>query len=305
MRFEKAKSLEEIVSIIQPNEIIGSEYDMVYGINEIHKLESGDISFVDNPKYYKRSFNTAAHFLIIDQKPDDSTDKVLLICDNPFEAYDRLMRYYRPLEPLQQKKGHNTRIHESVILEPNVVIGNHVTVGKGCYIQANVYIGDYTVIGDHVNIQAGAILGTDAFYFKKDGQNYQKWRSGGRVVIHDHVEIGAACTINKGVSGDTVIGRGTKLDSQVHLGHGVVIGEDCLLAAQVGIGGKTIVGDRVIMYGQVGVAQNLKIEDDTVILAKSGISKNLKGKNTYFGYPAAEVKVKYKELATLRILSRK
>lgn len=305
MRFEIGKNLEEILSIIQPDQIIGSAYDTVMGINEIHKIESGDLSFVDNPKYYKKALNTSAHFLIIDSKPDEKTDKVLLICSKPFDAYNRLMTYYRPLQPLHRKIGNNSNIHPSAIIEPNVVIGNNVTIGKKCYLQANSYIGDHTIIGDHVNIQAGAIIGTDAFYFKKEKNRFIKWRSGGRVIIHDHVEIGAGCTINKGVSGDTVIGSGTKLDCQVHLGHGVVIGENCLLAAQVGIGGKTIVGDRVIMYGQVGVAQNLIIADDVVILAKSGISKNLKGKNTYFGYPAAEVKIKYKELATLRILSRK
>ena len=121
-------------------------------------------------------------------------------------------------------------------------------------------------------------------------------------MIQDDVEIGAGCTINKGVSGDTIVGRGTKMDCQVHVGHGVVIGERCLFAAQVGIGGKTKIGNQVVLYGQVGVAQNIEIGDQAVILAKSGVSKSLEGGKTYFGAPAEEVRQKYKELAALRQL---
>src|SRR5690606_30029363 len=151
--------------------------------------------------------------------------------------------------------------------------------------QAGAYIGNDTVIGDRVNIQAGALLGTDAFYFKKTDKQYSKWNSCGRVVIENDVEIGAGCTINKGVSGDTIIGAGSKLDSQVHIGHGAVIGKNCLFAAQVGVAGKTIIGSNVVLYGQVGIAQNLTIGDGAVLLAKSGVSKNLEGNKVYFGIP--------------------
>ncbi len=305
MRFEKGIPLSQLLSLIDYQQIIGDQNTLVFGLNEIHKIEHGDLSFVDNSKYYKKMLASEASFIIIDKIPEISTDKTLIICQQPFEAYNALVRHFRPTIPLTQTIGEDCEIDSSAIIEPNVIIGNHVKIGAHCHIQGNSYIGSHTVIGNHVNIQAGSVIGTDAFYYKKNHNQYTKWNSGGRVVIHDHVEIGASATINKGVSGDTIIGKGTKLDSQVHLGHGVVIGENCLLAGQVGIGGKTIVGDRVIMYGQVGVAQSLHIESDTVILAKSGVSKNLKGGKTYFGYPAGEVTTKYKELATLRVLSRK
>jgi len=193
--------------------------------------------------------------------------------------------------------GRNTHI------DYGVTIGHDVVIGDDCYIQSGAFIGDGTKIGDRVNIQAGALLGTDAFYFKKINGAYHKWRSGGRVIVNDDVEIGAGCTINRGVSGETIIGAGTKLDSQVHVGHGVVIGQHCLIAAQTGIGGKTIIGDSCVIYGQVGIAQNLVIGSNSVILAKSGVSKNLRGGETYFGYPADIAREKFKELARLRQIS--
>ncbi|HHS96168.1 MAG TPA: UDP-3-O-(3-hydroxymyristoyl)glucosamine N-acyltransferase, partial [Phaeodactylibacter sp.] len=144
--------------------------------------------------------------------------------------------------------------------------------------------------------------GTDAFYFKSNPDGYTKWRSGGRVIIEDRVDIGAGCTINKGVSGDTIIGEGSKLDGQVHIGHGVVVGKNCLFAAQVGIGGKTTIGDGVILYGQVGVIQNIHIGDKAIVLAKAGVSKSLEGGKTYFGAPAEEARKYYRMLAALRML---
>jgi UDP-3-O-[3-hydroxymyristoyl] glucosamine N-acyltransferase len=165
-----------------------------------------------------------------------------------------------------------------------------------------VTIAEHTIIQDHVTIQSGSVIGTEAFYFKKTEAGYQKWRSGGRVVIEDHVDIGPGCTINKGVSGDTRIGEGTKIDSQVHIGHDVVIGKRCLLAAQVGVSGNTVLGDDVVLYGQVGIAQNLKIGNKVIVSAKSGVSKDLEGGKVYFGYPAAEARSKFKELAALRHL---
>lgn len=151
-------------------------------------------------------------------------------------------------------------------------------------------------------MQAGALIGTDAFYYKKINGHYHKWRSGGRVIIGNDVEVGAGCTISRGVSGETIIGEGTKLDCQIHIGHGAVIGRHCLIAAQVGIAGKTIIGDHCVIYGQVGIAQNLHIGDHTILLAKSGVSKDLEGGKTYFGVPAGEAREKYKEIAGIKML---
>jgi UDP-3-O-[3-hydroxymyristoyl] glucosamine N-acyltransferase len=218
-------------------------------------------------------------------------------------VYNAIVGIHRPFTPLTQPIGNDTHIHPTAILEPGVVIADHVTIGAHSHVCANAFIGAYSVIGENVTIGPGSLVGPDAFYFKKhpDG-SFEKWRSGGRVVIEDQVDIGAGCTISKGVSGDTVIGAGSKLDCQVHIGHGVVIGKNCLFAAQVGIGGKTVVEDNVVMYGQVGVAQALHIGKGAVISAKSGVSKSLEGGKVYFGIPADEAREKFRELVALRQL---
>ena len=282
--------------------LIGDESLLATGINEIHKVGPGDITFVDNRKYFRKSLESAASIILLNEKTDCPPGKALLLCDDPFEAYDSLVREHRPFRPLNESISESANIHPSSVVEPGAVIGHQVVIGRNCYIQANAYIGDHTHIGNHVIVQAGAIIGTDAFYFQKNGDGFKKWRTGGRVVIEDHVDIGAGCTINKGVSGDTVIGQGSKLDCQVHVGHGAVIGKNCLLAGQVGVGGKAILEDNVVLYGQVGVAARVRIGKGAVVSAKSGVSKDLKGGKAYFGIPAEEIRVRQRELAALRQL---
>jgi len=295
MKFSKPIPIKMIAEKIGA-EILGDSNLVVTGINEIHKAEKGDIIFVDVKKYFKASLDSAASIIILNEPTDCPKGKALLLCDKPFEAYNNLVKEYNPFRPLTANISESAQIHPSTIIEPNVVIGHDVKIGKNGYIQANTTIYSDTIIGDNVIIQSGTIIGTDAFYFKSHLDRYEKWHSGGRVIIEDDVQIGAGCTINKGVSGDTIIGQGSKLDCQVHLGHGVVIGRHCLLAGQVGIGGKTVIGDRVVLYGQVGIMQNLTIGDEIVVHAKSGIMKNLESGKVYFGYPAKEAKTMYREL---------
>lgn len=302
MRFPKPVPVVEIAEQYHA-QIIGDASLSATGINEIHKVEPGDIAFSDVKKYFDKTLKSAATVILLNEPTECPPGKVILVVKEPFEVYDAIVRAYRPFEPLSEEVAGNAAIHPSVILEPGVVIAPNVKIGAYSHICANAYIGEYTVIGEHVTIGPGAILGPDAFYFKKlpDG-SFKKWRSGGRVVIENRVDIGAGCTIAKGVSGDTVVGEGSKLDCQVHLGHGVVVGKNCLFAAQVGIGGKTIIEDQVVLYGQVGIAQAIHIGKGAVVLAQSGVSKSLEGGRTYFGSPAEEVREKYKELAALRQL---
>ncbi len=302
MKFLTPLPLSEIAQAINATQVVGSATINATGINEIHKVEKGDITFVDVEKYYQKAFRSAASIIIINQEITAPEGKTLLVCEQPFEAYNLLVKKHRPFRPLNSLISPSAHIHPSAIIEPNVIIGPNVRIGKRSYIQANVTIREYTNIGDQVVIQSGSIIGADAFYFHKKEKSYKKWRSGGRVIIEDQVDIGPGCTICKGVSGDTIIGTGTKLDAQIHIGHGVEIGQNCLLAAQVGIGGKTVIGDEVILYGQVGIAPRLKIANKVTVLAKSGVSKNLKAATTYFGYPAREVSLQYKALAALRML---
>ena len=275
---------------------------LAQGINVIHRVEPGDITFVDIPKYYQKAIESPATVILINQEIACPDDMALLISDDPFRVYNELVKQHRPFTFARQEIDPTAITGPGTIIEPNVTIGAHVTIGEKCYIQSNAYIGPHTIIGDRVTIQSGALIGTDAFYFKRENGRYLKWHTGGRVIIGDEVEIGAGTTINRGVSADTTIGEGTKIDCQVHIAHGVIIGKNCLIAAQSGISGKTIVGDEVVIYGQVGIAQTLRIGDQAVILAKSGVSKDLAPKGIYFGYPAAEARQKNRELAVLRQL---
>ncbi|HHJ50420.1 MAG TPA: UDP-3-O-(3-hydroxymyristoyl)glucosamine N-acyltransferase [Phaeodactylibacter sp.] len=301
MKFPEPLPVQEVARLTGAR-LLGNTDLVLTGINEIHKVEEGDLTFSDVEKYFRKALDSAASAVILNKEVEVPAGKAVLVCDNPFEAYDSLVRRYRPFRPLTARISDTARIHPTAVIEPGVVIGHEVEIGEGCYIQAHAYIGDYSILGKRVIVQAGAIIGSDAFYFKKTEEGFLPWRTGGRVILEDEVQIGAGSTINKGVSGDTIIGEGSKLDCQVQIGHGVVVGKRCLLAAQVGIGGKTILEDEVVLYGQVGIAQNLHIGRGAVILAKSGVSKSLEGGKVYFGSPASEASAKYRELAALRRL---
>jgi UDP-3-O-[3-hydroxymyristoyl] glucosamine N-acyltransferase len=302
MKFKQPIPVRELAAQFDA-QIIGDESLVATGINEIHKVEPGDIAFSDVKKYFEKTLQSAATVILLNEEVECPAGKVILKVDQPFEVYDAIIRSYRPFVVLTQAKSNSANIHPTVTIEPGVVIADNVSIGANTHICANAYIGEYTEIGENVVIGPGAILGSDAFYFKKlpDG-SFKKWRSGGRVIIENQVDIGAGCTIAKGVSGDTIIGEGSKLDCQIHIGHGVVVGKNCLFAAQVGIGGKTIVEDNVVLYGQVGIAQALRIGKGAIISAKSGVSKSLEGGKSYFGIPADEAREKYKELVALRQL---
>jgi UDP-3-O-[3-hydroxymyristoyl] glucosamine N-acyltransferase len=188
---------------------------------------------------------------------------------------------------------------------PNVYLGNKVSIGKNCIIHPAVTILDHCVIGDNVIIQSGTVIGSDAFYYNKKTNrdiHYKKMLSCGRVVIEEGVEIGAGCTIDRGVSGDTVIGAGTKLDNLVHIGHDTVVGKNCLLAGQVGIAGATTLEDNVILWGQVGVSKTLTIGKDAILYAQSGVHASLAGGKSYFGSPAEDASVKKRELVWIKRL---
>jgi len=274
------------------------------GINEIHKVEAGDIVFVDHPKYYDTCLQSAATFILINTKEVTiPAGKTIFVIPEPFEAYQRIVRHFRPVIPQQKPISDTARIGKDTVVMPNVFIGNEVTIGNNCVIHPNVTILDHCTIGDHVVIQAGTVIGSDAFYYntKKDRDVwFKKMLSCGTVVIEDHVEIGAGCTIDRGVSSETRIGRGTVIDNMVHIGHDTEIGKNCLFAAQVGIAGATTIEDGVTLWGQVGVSKTLTIGANAIVLAQSGVPSSLKGGKTYFGYPAEDASLKRRELVWIK-----
>ncbi len=302
MRFEKPIPLTGIASLINAK-IIGNGEALATGINEIHKVEEGDLVFVDHPKYYQTCINSAASFIIINKETEVPAHKALLLVDEPFEAYQKIVSRYRPFTPLIKTISDSAGIGEGSMVMPGAVIGHHVQIGNNTTVYPNVVIMDHCIIGNDVIIQSGTVVGSDAFYYNKKTNrdiHYKKMLSCGRVVIQDGVEIGANCTIDRGVSGDTIIGAGTKIDNLVHIGHDTVVGKNCLFAAQVGIAGATIIEDDVILWGQVGVSKTLIIGAAAEVYAQSGVKSNLPGGKKYFGSPAEDAMIKKKEFVWIK-----
>lgn len=304
MKFEQAVPVQWVADFIGAK-LIGDASQMATGINEVHRVNHGDISFVDFEKYYNVSLASAATIIIIDKELDCPEGKTLLVHKDPFSAYVKLVKNFRKFEPAYQMVSDNAVIGEGTHIQPGVFIGNHVIIGKNCIIHPNVVIYDHTIIGDNVIIQANSVIGADAFYFKRRRDRelqYDKLESCGRTIIEDDVEIGACCTIDIGVSGDTILGRGTKLDNHIHVGHDTIIGKNCLFAAQVGIAGCTNIEDEVILWGQVGVNKDLTIGKGAIVYAQSGVPGSLEGGKVYFGSPVEDAKAKMREIGWLKRL---
>ena len=299
MKFAKPHTLKEIAAIIGCR-YLGADDFPVEGMNEIHVVTAGDIVFVDHPKYYDKALQSAATIVLINKEVDCPNGKALLISEDPFNDFNTLTKYFRPFEAANLSISHSATIGEGTVVQPNCFIGNNVIIGKNCLLHANVIVYDNTVIGDNVIIHSGTILGADAFYYKKRPDGFDQLLSGGRVVIQDNVGIGALCTIDKGVTGDTIIGAGTKIDNQVHVGHDTIIGKKCLIAAQTGIAGCVIIEDEVTMWGQVGTTSGITIGTKAVILGQTGVSKSLEGGKTYYGTPIDEAREKMKQFANLK-----
>ncbi len=285
--------------------MLGEKNAYASGINEIHKVKKGDIVFVDHPKYYETCLNSDATCIIINDERPVPEGKTLFVVDDPFEAYLKIVNYFRPFVASEKMISATAKVGKNSIIMPNVFLGNRVVVGDNCIIHPNVIIYDDCAIGDHVEIHSGAVIGSDAFYFntKKNRQHwYKKMQSCGIVEIKDYVEIGSNCTIDRGVSDSTIIGSGTKMDNLIHVGHDVVIGKNCLIAAQVGIAGGTILGDGVTLWGQVGVNKTISIGDNAVVMGQAGVTSSIEGNKTYWGTPIQEFFAKRKELVMIKRL---
>lgn len=303
MKFPEKYTLKQVADLTA-TEYVGEPDFPVYGINEIHVAQKGDVVFVDHPKYYDKALNSAATIVLINKKVACPKGKALLISDDPFRDFNKLTQFFTPFRQSHKNISPTAKIGANTIIQPNVFIGNNVSIGENCLIHANVNIYDNCVIGNNVIIHAGAVLGGDAFYYKRRPEGYDKLLSGGRVVVKDNVDIGANTTIDKGVTGDTIIGKGSKIDNLVQIGHDTVIGQNCLIASQTGIAGAVVIEDNVTLWGQVGVRSAITISEGTVALAQAGITKSTKGSQMLNGTPAKEARTHLKELALLRQLPK-
>lgn len=276
MKFLEPISVSRISSLLDIP-FFGDGEKLVYGLNEINRCKEGDIVFVNHPKYQAKAELSKATAIITKIRNLDSK-KIQLISNRPFIDFNLLIKQTKPSSNIKLKCGDNTFIH------PSVVIGNNVKIGSNCVIHPNVVFYDNVNIGDHCIIHSNSVIGSSAFYFNKENDQYAALTTCGSVRIGNHVEIGSNNTIDSGVTDETIIGDGTKIDNLVHIGHDTKIGKNCLIAAQVGIAGCNVIGDNVTLWGQVGIPSNLKIGKGATILGKSGPISDVKENDSVLAF---------------------
>jgi len=329
-----SRSLKEIAELVQVR-LLGDGDIQIKNIASIQSAKAGDLVFVEDEKNLPKALQSQATAVIAgDFAAQSDNSKPLLISDQPRLAFARAARLLLKDQPLEHGThwtavvddtatvGTNVRIEEWVIVKSGVGIGDGTRVAAGCFLGEGVKLGRECVIypnvtiypgtrmGDRVIVHAGAVLGSDGFGYVREHKTgrYEKFPQVGRLEIEDDVEIGANATIDRGALDVTRIGRGTKIDNLVHVGHNVQVGEDVVIAAQTGLSGSAVIENNVIVGGQVGIADHVRIESGAILGAQSGIpsKKVIRGKGIVFwGTPARPIKAYLKELAVLARLAKK
>ena len=299
----------------------------ISGAASLDEAREGHVTFLSNPRYTPRVKTTTASAIYLAE--DIQTDRPISILrvKDPYLAYTRALRIFypeRPITPFIDPSavidssaviakhvqigacvviGKNVHIAEGVCLFPNVTIYDDVSIGKDSVIHSGVAIRERTEIGQRVVIYNNAVIGCDGFGYAKDEErHWLKIPQAGRVVLEDDVEVGAGTTIDRASTGESRIGRGSKLDNLVQIGHSCTVGEDSLLCAQVGLAGSSHMGSRVILAGQAGVAGHLTIGDDVVLTAKSATSHDIPPGKVISGIPAFDNRDWLRSVAAFRRL---
>ncbi len=299
----------------------------IKGISGIKEANLSDITFYGDKRYKKYLRYTNAGCIILSQF-QETTAKNIIIHPDPFLAIINIAYLFSHSEKrlpqniedpvvLRGKIGENigigpfSTVEENADIGDNVRIGANVYIGKGVKIRENtlIYPGvkilEGTEIGNGVIIHSGVVIGSDGFGYINRDDKHIKIPQIGKVIIEDEVEIGSNTTIDRGTFGDTIIGKGTKIDNLVQIGHNVKIGKNCIIIAQTGIGGSAEIGDNVIIAGQVGIVDHIKIGDGAKITAKSAVTKSVPPYAVYSGIPARERQKLLKALAFLFKSSKK
>lgn len=304
MKFSQPITIDDIIGIVgQRIAVKGDATLPISGINELHSLEAGDLSFVDHPKYYERMLQSKASAIFINKEMDCPEGKCLLITEDPLQAYLSVVRHFIHFTPQMENIHPTAQIGEGTIIQPCTFIGPNVKIGRNCIIHANVSIYADTIIGDNVIIQSGSVIGADACYFQRRPNGWLKLDSCGYTIIGNDVEIGSNVCIDRGVSGVTHIGDGCKFDNLVQIGHDTYIGKNCLFGAQCAIAGCSRIEDECIIWAKSVVNKDLVIAKRTTLLAYSGIDKNVTEEGTtLFGIPASDARKKWREMAYAKML---
>ena len=305
----------------------GADDIEISGAAGLDEAGAGHVTFLANPRYTPRVNTTRASAIFLSEEATTDREISILRVKDPYLAYTRALRIFHPdaeLEPLVHPSavidpsarvaarvaigacvviGRNVFVGDDVLIHPNVTVYDDVTIGRGSVIHSGVALRERTVIGERVVIHNNAVIGCDGFGYAKDEQKrWLKIPQAGRVVIEDDVEIGAGTTIDRASVGESRIGRGSKVDNLVQIGHSCTVGEDSLLCAQVGLAGSSHIGSRVILAGQAGVAGHLTIGDDVVLTAKSATSHDIPAGKVISGIPAFDNKDWLRSTAAFRRL---
>ncbi|MCD6533391.1 MAG: UDP-3-O-(3-hydroxymyristoyl)glucosamine N-acyltransferase [Deltaproteobacteria bacterium] len=305
-------TLAEIAAKIG-GEVVGDENLVVTGINSLEAASAEELSFAEE-KFLEKALTSKAGALLVPRKVENLSQP-LIICDQPFRAAGLLMMEIDKAAQMVDHRidpaaviGENVSLGNNLYIGPGAVISDDAVIGDNCRICANTYIGKAVQIGadchlypgvvirencrlgDRVMIHPNSVIGSDGFGFFQVGGCNVKIPQIGRVIIEDDVEIGALCTINRAALGETVIGRGTKLDDHVHLGHGVKIGHEVIMCAQVGLAGSVHIGNQVMLGPRSGAGDHLTIGDRARLMGNTLTAKNLEGNKDYGGIPAVPVK---------------
>jgi UDP-3-O-[3-hydroxymyristoyl] glucosamine N-acyltransferase len=298
----------EIAETLQ-GQVIGDASVVLTGFAPASTAKAGDLTFAENSTYLARAEQTAATAILVDGEYA-SEKKVIIRVANARVAFARALALFFPEPPATSGihpsavidataqidptahigpccvVGRQVRIGARVVLQGGNHVGDQCQLGEGTHLFPNVVLYPRTQIGRNVRVHAGTVIGSDGFGYVFDQGAHRKVPQAGNVIIHDDVEIGANVTIDRGTLGPTVIGRGTKIDNLVMIGHNVILGENCLLIAQVGVAGSTKLGNFVILAGQVGLAGHLKIGDRVTVAAQSGVMNDIGEGEKWMGSPA-------------------
>ncbi|MFH1867596.1 MAG: UDP-3-O-(3-hydroxymyristoyl)glucosamine N-acyltransferase [Candidatus Omnitrophota bacterium] len=320
------KTLKEIASIIG-GEIVGDESVQINNVNGIREAQEGDITFLANPLYKPLLGQTKAS-AVITSREIKSAAKPIIRTDNPSLAFSKAISIFKTDKEKTIPKGidkaaivakdavmgegvavcayvvieEGSQVGDGTVIYPHVYIGHNTKIGKNTKIYPNVSIREGSVIGDNVIIHSGTVIGSDGFGFVKVEGRYQKIPQTGTVAIEDDVEIGSNVSIDRARFGETVIGKGTKIDNLVQIAHNVRIGPNSIIVSQAGISGSSRLGKDVIVAGQVGIVGHVDIGDNVIIGAQSGVSKSVPANSIVMGSPVKPMMEEKKILACMRKL---
>lgn len=306
--------------------IIGDSDIRLNSARGIDEAEKNSITFADNKKFFQKALKSEADLIIVPDKLESETEKTLLLTDNPRTAYAKIASLFfdTPYKNGEISKkaviaetahigkdvsihpgvfiGEHTVIGDGTVIAPGSVIADDVEIGRNCLLHPTVTVERGSIIGDNVIIQASTVIGSDGYGYASDSEGHHKVPQLGNVVIESEVEIGANVTIDRGTSGSTVVGRGTKIDNLVQIAHNVKIGPECLIIAQVGIAGSTLIKKRTTLAGQVGVVGHITLAEKTTAAARSMVTSDTKKGDFISGAPAQNHRQELKEKASLRRL---